>query len=408
MASVRNHRRPLFECLESRHLLTTVLYDAALQSSPDQQQWLYLTRPIVGAKATQQMQSGAVQLDSRPDRSEQAGYFGHLHPALPTLNRHGGFRLGLDVQVLEERHVSQHRAGFSVILLDDGSKGVELGFWEDQIWAQTDDPLFEHGEHVSVDTTAAIQHYDLFILSDHYLLVQGGQPILTGPLRDYSVFGAPYDIRNFLFLGDDTSSADALILLSGVQIETGVLPEICLAFGERKLADADPVPVDFGGVRVGASMPQRTLEIKNTGRAPLILDGRDPPPGFRLVGTIPESVMPGQTSQLTLAMETTATGHRSGTVRLTSNDPLQSPFRISVRGYVSAGPVGQNPDQPLDVSGEGEITPRDVLILINYINAHPGQSQLPPASPPPFLDPSGDDLITAIDVLLVINHLNSP
>ena len=35
-----------------------------------------------------------------------------------------------------------HRAGFSVIVItSDGITGIELGFWENEIWAQADDPL---------------------------------------------------------------------------------------------------------------------------------------------------------------------------------------------------------------------------------------------------------------------------
>jgi uncharacterized repeat protein (TIGR01451 family) len=75
--------------------------------------------------------------------------------------------------------------------------------------------------------------------------------------------------------------------------------------------------------------------------------------------------------------------------------------------------VGGNPGHhyanPYDVDNDDAVTPLDVLILINYINAGAGDSPLPapPASPPPYYDVSDGDGVTALDVLLVINYINS-
>jgi len=65
--------------------------------------------------------------------------------------------------------------------------------------------------------------------------------------------------------------------------------------------------------------------------------------------------------------------------------------------------------EPCDVTGDGQVTPLDVLTVINDVNSHPG-STAPPAEsvlPPPFFDVSGDGQITPQDVLLVINAINS-
>jgi methionine-rich copper-binding protein CopC len=68
----------------------------------------------------------------------------------------------------------------------------------------------------------------------------------------------------------------------------------------------------------------------------------------------------------------------------------------------------QNPRHPCDVNDDGYITPVDVLLLINDINAHgPRELTAPPTpTPPPFLDPTGDGWIGPIDVLRVINCIN--
>jgi ELWxxDGT repeat protein len=69
----------------------------------------------------------------------------------------------------------------------------------------------------------------------------------------------------------------------------------------------------------------------------------------------------------------------------------------------------QNTDNRFDVSGEGQVSPLDVLILINYINAHAGQATLPPrpTGHSPFYDATGDNAATPLDVLTVINYINS-
>jgi hypothetical protein len=79
---------------------------------------------------------------------------------------------------------------------------------------------------------------------------------------------------------------------------------------------------------------------------------------------------------------------------------------------VTPGPFPwQNADQAEDVDASGQVTPLDVLIVINWINSHgtgPVPAPVPnPAGPPPFLDVSADNQVTPIDVLLVINWINS-
>lgn len=68
----------------------------------------------------------------------------------------------------------------------------------------------------------------------------------------------------------------------------------------------------------------------------------------------------------------------------------------------------QNPSEPVDVTGEGQISPLDALVLINYINQQDGDPSLPPPplKPAPYYDVDGNGYVSAIDVLLVINRLN--
>ncbi|MEM6692703.1 MAG: dockerin type I domain-containing protein, partial [Planctomycetota bacterium] len=68
---------------------------------------------------------------------------------------------------------------------------------------------------------------------------------------------------------------------------------------------------------------------------------------------------------------------------------------------------GHNADLPNDVNHDGEITPLDALIIINYINAH-GAGPVADSDLLRCYDVNGDGMITPLDALLIINFLNTP
>ncbi|MFN9593196.1 MAG: hypothetical protein ACK56G_10865 [Pirellulaceae bacterium] len=86
--------------------------------------------------------------------------------------------------------------------------------------------MFQHGEGVTIDTRIT-RDYRLQILGDRYALAADGLTILEGDVKDYSSFGTPYSLPNFLFLGDNTSSAGGAAILGSVSLQTGIssIPE---------------------------------------------------------------------------------------------------------------------------------------------------------------------------------------
>jgi hypothetical protein len=85
-----------------------------------------------------------------------------------------------------------------------------------------------------------------------------------------------------------------------------------------------------------------------------------------------------------------------------------APTAADAQTAVVANPWHNYAD-PYDVNGQDGATALDVLIIINYINAHPDDASLPaaPALPPPYYDVTNDGLCTANDVLQVINDINA-
>lgn len=208
-----------------------VLYEAALGNLPSGQGFLYLTDPLFGARAKQTLIDGAAQLDTSAATTDKAGWFSHLppfgkHPGQPQLDSEAGFFLSFTVRILAENHANEHRAGFSVIATAANLDAIELGFWTDEIWAQSG-PDFRHAEGTTIDTSTGRIRYDLELRSGRYRLSANGQPVLDGNLRRYDSFGLPYTVPEFLFLGDDTTSAQARAELTRVAV--GPLPRLSVA-----------------------------------------------------------------------------------------------------------------------------------------------------------------------------------
>jgi hypothetical protein len=85
-----------------------------------------------------------------------------------------------------------------------------------------------------------------------------------------------------------------------------------------------------------------------------------------------------------------------------SNEALVTITVIEVPDY-------HNVALPADVNNSGNVSPVDVLILINYINQVGFElppAPMPPATPPYYYDVDGDGFVTPKDVILVVNYLN--
>ena len=211
---------------------TLILYDAASRTIPSAPLMTFLDVPRGQAVPT--YADGVTMIDTTiSGGGTYAGWIasGATTPGFPILERSSGFQVNFVIQVEDESHANNDRAGFSLLILSGDARGIELAFWMDEIWAQSDDHtggLFTHGEGTTFATTTGLTDYQLTIVDDTYTLIANATPILTGPLRDYSKFEGfpdPYETPNFLFLGDDTTSAESRVRLSLLSI-TGTQPLI--------------------------------------------------------------------------------------------------------------------------------------------------------------------------------------
>jgi Ca2+-binding RTX toxin-like protein len=238
---------------------TTTLYDASTNTLPTTQGWIFNKVTVPGVTVTPTADNGVTNLNTVTDPNADSSYASYAGFARTdqTLNRTQGYTLSFTVQVNTEYHKASSdrngdgkydRAGFSIIVLSSDKKGIELGFFADSIWAQEDgnaanDPnLFTQAESVAFNTSSHPIQYELTILGNVYSIkatntVTHATATLSGELRDYTPFVGtidPYETPNFIFLGDNTTSAQANVNIGSIALTTGgILSQSVLAEGKE-------------------------------------------------------------------------------------------------------------------------------------------------------------------------------
>src|SRR5205085_7674340 len=93
-----------------------------------------------------------------------------------------------------------------------------------------------------------------------------------------------------------------------------------------------------------------------------------------------------------------------GTASGGSDTSAEQTFTIDI----TKAHVWYNALRPLDVTGEGHITPKDALDIINFINAF-GAQPVPKdgRASGPYYDVDANGTVTAKDALDIINHINA-
>ncbi|QQE11491.1 PEP-CTERM sorting domain-containing protein [Planctomycetota bacterium] len=220
-----------FLAILTPHSHAVVLYDAALDTSPSTQGFTMGVLPLTGANASASSNSNYTRIDTATTMSDKLGFFSHnpfatsiVHPNMPDMDLATGFNLHFTLQIEEENHSRENRGGFSIILLSNNKVGIEIAFWEDQIFSYHDDntgELFFKAETTAIDTTASMIEYNLSLHNSTYMLYADGNVIMTGSTRDYTPWVGtidPFEIPNFLFFGDDTTSGSSIAKIGLVEI----------------------------------------------------------------------------------------------------------------------------------------------------------------------------------------------
>src|SRR5215211_7472575 len=114
---------------------TLVLYDASSGHLPSSSMMTFTDFPPGSALLTYAEDESI--LDTTLSSADTfAGWVSNptTSTGFPILDPTTGFQLNFTMQVESETHVNKNRAGFSVIVLDQNAKGIEISFWENEIW----------------------------------------------------------------------------------------------------------------------------------------------------------------------------------------------------------------------------------------------------------------------------------
>src|SRR4028118_2410810 len=148
-----------------------------------------------------------------------------------TLDRTAGYTISFNAAIPTETS-NPNRAGFSITAISsDGLNGLELGFKNGRIFAQSDtftEPPTISPENANFNTSAN-NNYVLKVQGTTYELFANNFPsaILTGPLRQIQFDPAlsqpplsfnPYRLPSFLFFGDNTDQGSATFRLGRIAV----------------------------------------------------------------------------------------------------------------------------------------------------------------------------------------------
>ena len=149
--------------------------------------------------------------------------------ATPALDTATGYTVSFDASI-DVENSGANRAGFSIVVVsNDGSSAIELGFTSSGIFAQSS--TFTEAETFTPSsfTMDSFVSYDLYVADSGYQLFANGSEILSGSLRSYDFDPTasdpvlpvnPYTTKNFLFFGDNTDQASATFTLGNVSLFT--------------------------------------------------------------------------------------------------------------------------------------------------------------------------------------------
>lgn len=131
-------------------------------------------------------------------------------------------------------------------------------------------------------------------------------------------------------------------------------PEIEVAGLANSILDGDSTPTvvdgtDFGTIQQGQATVTRSFVVTNIGDDNLVITSVTVPTGFTNTGPSSGTLPPGGAAVLTVRLDSSVVGAKTGQVAIASNDSDEATFNFSIAGTVNAPPTFPN----IQVTGNG-------------------------------------------------------
>ncbi len=276
---------------------------------------------------------------------------------------------------------------------------------------ESDRQFFVEVSSASQDPQFAVGNYKLAIsftgpVAARETLFAGTLSTAT-PVEVHALYVAKTQLFSLLFSTTAGSSGGSAWMAIYDQAERPLF-YLAAPIGELRsatslLLDPGEYLVEFGSVEATSDSVTFSLQSETISHpiGPPVVDTATTPI-YACAGTPNSYCYPGDVvSASPVNIAATTTTPAFGLIRPAYTPPADA-------WYWSANQLSTNALLPGDTNGDGRITPLDVLLIINDLNAF-GSRQVarPPIREGVFLDVNHDGVITPLDALLIINYLNT-
>ncbi|MBB5039460.1 choice-of-anchor D domain-containing protein [Prosthecobacter dejongeii] len=190
------------------------------------------------------------------------------------------------------------------------------------------------------------------VFSGGYSLLETDQILfLVNDLAD-AVIGTFAGKPNGTVVSFGGGSAIGYLLGSGNDIGLG-LSNITVSQGPVTITDGQNTPlIDIGTKTPDSGDPSKVFTIQNSGASPVEITDVTAPAAYTISGiALPLSLEPNQTTTFTVTLTSDTANTHTGTVSITSNEAVGSPFTFGITGFVTPDVVVT----PGGVAGEADV-----------------------------------------------------
>jgi len=112
--------------------------------------------------------------------------------------------------------------------------------------------------------------------------------------------------------------------------------DIAVFNGSTNITDGSTSAINFGSITAGGSTRSISFRVTNNGGSTLRINGVTVPSGFSVTDGLGSTIAPGASDTLTIRLDSSSAGTRSGNVNISSNDGDENPFNFAITGKVNS------------------------------------------------------------------------